>query len=154
MGVTRVSFGIKSSYGLKIGVGKEQLSNNGGSSDLNTNESSEYNNSDFFYDEGKSLSKIMMYLSGYIDTPEQEVPENLITLYHRFFMIISLKGCLFSMVQTILNWKTSHNSFEKISLCLKTVVDEILKILNKKEVVPPSRQAEIEIPFSEDIVKH
>lgn len=37
------------------------------------------------------------------------------------------------MVQTILNWKTSHNSFEKISLCLKTVVDEILKILNKKE---------------------
>jgi amino acid permease len=75
----------------------------------------------------------MEILSGYIDTPEQEIPEHLITFYHRFFMIISLKGCLFSMVQTILNWKTSHNSFEKISLCLKTVVDEILKILNKKE---------------------
>lgn len=133
MGVSRDTFGISSSYGLKIGIGKDQLSNNGGSSDLSTSELSEYSNSDFFYDEGSSLSEIMKNLSTYIDYPEQEIPGPLITLYHRFFMIISLKGCLFSMVQTILNWKTSHNSFEKISLCLKIVVDEILKILNKKE---------------------
>ena len=59
----------------------------------------------------------------------------MMTIYQRFFTIVTLKGVLFNTVQSIVGGASaSHTAFEKIQGALKIVVDEILKILSKKEL--------------------
>jgi hypothetical protein len=82
------------------------------------------------YEEGNSLSQFMIKLSSYINYPQQECPDFLIVQYHRFFTLITLKGCLFSLVHSIVGGQASHTSFDKIAASLKIVVDEVLKVLS------------------------
>lgn len=83
----------------------------------------------------------MVTLSSYINYPQQECPDFLLTHYHRFFTIITLKGCLFPMVHSIVGGNASHTAFDKIAASLKIIVDEVLKILMKKDMDTKSTSA-------------
>lgn len=50
-----------------------------------------------------------------------------------------MKGVLFTTVQNIIDNASSHSSTEKIQGALKIVVDEVIKVLNKKEQAMENR---------------
>jgi hypothetical protein len=69
-------------------------------------------NSDFFYDEGDSLARFLVEMTQFINYPETECPDTTLAYYHRFYTILTLKGCLFKMVNSILG---GHTASDKIS---------------------------------------
>jgi hypothetical protein len=128
--------GISVGHGLKIG--NEGASQQYGASSVRTYYTAEidpdYINNDYIFEEGNSNSKFMETLSEFINNPQLECPDSLLTHYHRFFTIIVLKSCLFNTVNSIVGGNASHNAYEKIAASLKIVVDEVLNVLtNKKE---------------------
>jgi hypothetical protein len=75
----------------------------------------------------------MVTLASYINYPSQDCPPWRLTLYQKFFTLVTLKGVLYTTVHSIVGGSSSHTSFEKIQNALKLIVDEILKILSMKQ---------------------
>ncbi len=69
--------------------------------------------------------------------------------YHKFFVILTIKGSLFKMIFSIIGGQVAHNSFDKIALSLKIIVDEVIKILNSSKKEP---KFEIEKNFFREAV--
>ena len=57
----------------------------------------------------------MVEMTQFINYPESDCPDTSLIYYHRFFTILTLKGCLFKMVHSLIGGHIAHTAYDKIA---------------------------------------